>query len=507
MKLTRRRFLQGAATTVGGSALLQSLGGCTHFDRLFSVDRGRYDDEVVIIGAGAAGLMAAYQLKKNQIPYRLYEASPRLGGRVYTLEDFNDAGQFVELGAESFNADHRLIQELCRELRLPVQPLGEPAGVEKQLYYLDGRISTSAEFAREMQGLAQKIVRHRLEVTADLDPDEAWRELPGSAAAQKWDAVPLSVYLTELGGDPRGRAQRLFKRACETQFGVEAEKISALQFLMSLDPERREGSPSRVEGGMGRLMRTLYERVCGVLPDFFVRPEHQLAGIAADGSYFTCRFKTPQGLRTVEAKHVIWALPPTAFQSVAGWDHLEIAPERRRRVSATKLAPQARVVLGFKERFWNQKSEGPPASSGTWLGEFTQQSFWEATRNQAGKKGALSFSVSGDEAMLAGPMNVDKALDDLTLVYRRARVYYENRNTVYSWARQPHAGGSLSYFAPGMYLPGLGSFQAADYEGRMVFAGEHTDPRFHGTVEGALQSGRRAAEQITQVMGGMTNRG
>lgn len=506
MKLTRRRFLQGATVSVGGSALLQSLG-CTHFDRLFSVDRGKYDDEVVIVGAGAAGLMAAYQLKKNQIPYRLYEASPRLGGRVYTLDDFNDAGQFVELGAESFNSQHRLIQELCKELRLPMQSLAEPGGVEKQLYYLDGRISTGGEFAREMQGLAQKIVRHRLEVTADLDPDDAWRELPASQAATKWDVVPLSRFLTDLGGDPRSRAHRLFKRACETQFGVEAEKISALQFLMSLDPENREGPPSRVEGGMGRLMRTLYERVCGVLPDFFVRPEHQLVGIEDDGTFFTCRFKTPQGLRTVEAKRVIWALPPTAFPSITGWDRLEIAPERRARVANTRLAPQARVVLGFKERFWNLKTEGPPASSGTWLGDFTQQSFWEATRGQAGKKGALGFSLSGEEARLAGPMNVDKALDDLSLVYKRGRVFFDNRSTVVAWARQPLAGGSLSYFAPGQYLQGLGSFQSADYDGRMVFAGEHTDPRFHGTVEGALQSGRRAAELITQAMGGTNTRG
>lgn len=491
MNRSRRHFLKLGAWGTGGYLLSSSLG-CGHLDRFFSVDRGHYDNEVLIVGAGAAGLMAAYELKKRQIPYRIFEASARLGGRVYTLESVNEDRQFLELGAESFQGHHTVVGDLCRELRLPTKTLPDPGGS----YYIDGRVLSKAEAQRELQPFVQRIIRRRLELTGDAEGDEIFSALAENRAAEVLDSISLEEFLTRIDGGKRSRAQRLFQMACEAQFGTEASTISAMQFLLSLDLENARSSPQRVEGGMGRLTRTLYERVCGVIPDFFVKFQHQLISIEEDGRFFSCRFRTPQGQRRVLARHVILSLPAPACAGLAGWDRLALDPLRRQRIELTKLASQARVFLGFKERFWSLKGEGPPPGSGSWLGDFSQQSFWDATRGQEGKRGVLSFSLSGGTGLAAGPMNAEKAMEDLGLVYRRPRAFSDEFFRVMSWGRQPLIGGSLSYQSPGHYLRGITSFEGADYGGRLIFAGEHTETRFHGTIEGALRSGQRAASLV-----------
>lgn len=54
--------------------------GCAALDRYFEIEKYKFDKEVLIFGAGIAGLTTAYYLKKNKIPYRLFEASSRTGG-------------------------------------------------------------------------------------------------------------------------------------------------------------------------------------------------------------------------------------------------------------------------------------------------------------------------------------------------------------------------------------------------------------------------------------------
>ena len=102
---SRRHFLQ---TSAWGSAAL-ALSSCSSLDRYFMGDSRNLDSEVIILGGGAAGLAAAYALKKRKIPFRLFEASSRIGGRVQTLRLFPEGEPVAELGAEFFENHHKLI--------------------------------------------------------------------------------------------------------------------------------------------------------------------------------------------------------------------------------------------------------------------------------------------------------------------------------------------------------------------------------------------------------------
>ncbi len=91
---TRRRFLKtsgAAALTLAGSGLLTS---CV---------KTKGAPRIAIVGAGIAGLNAAYTLKKLGLHAEVYEAAKRMGGRIYSAYDVMAPGLFAELGGEWLN--------------------------------------------------------------------------------------------------------------------------------------------------------------------------------------------------------------------------------------------------------------------------------------------------------------------------------------------------------------------------------------------------------------------
>tara|TARA_R110002012_G_scaffold318227_1_gene536138 strand:+ start:77511 stop:78554 length:1044 start_codon:yes stop_codon:yes gene_type:complete len=71
---------------------------------------------VIIIGAGLTGLLTAYRLKKEGIPFKIIEARSRIGGRIHTVSQTNDTA--VEMGATWFSAQHQELMRLLAELEL-----------------------------------------------------------------------------------------------------------------------------------------------------------------------------------------------------------------------------------------------------------------------------------------------------------------------------------------------------------------------------------------------------
>ena len=111
----RRRLLQGA----GASAVL---AGC----RSMPVPmRASKDGEVVIVGAGIAGLTAAWRLRRQGVAVRVFEAQDRVGGRMLSLRNHFPDGQVIELGGELIDTDHVRIRALAAELGLPLDDLLE----------------------------------------------------------------------------------------------------------------------------------------------------------------------------------------------------------------------------------------------------------------------------------------------------------------------------------------------------------------------------------------------
>src|SRR5581483_2540888 len=99
-RLSRRDFLTKTGSLAGG---LLFAGGLLEQASALASDA----EPVAILGAGVSGLTAAYRLQQAGLPWTLYEASPRFGGRMFTKRDFNADGMFCELGGELVDSDHR----------------------------------------------------------------------------------------------------------------------------------------------------------------------------------------------------------------------------------------------------------------------------------------------------------------------------------------------------------------------------------------------------------------
>src|SRR5215475_14541784 len=77
---------------------------------------------VLIIGAGMAGLTAAYELQRRGAHVRVIEARARIGGRVHTVRTFED-GQHADAGGELIEGEHEAVKTLARTFRLTLQPV------------------------------------------------------------------------------------------------------------------------------------------------------------------------------------------------------------------------------------------------------------------------------------------------------------------------------------------------------------------------------------------------
>lgn len=108
---SRRQFLKTSLTGIAGLSTLGLLSSCASFDDYLFDDKNVLDDEVVIIGGGISGLYVAQLLRAKLIEFRLYEASPSLGGRIRSAEG-------KDYGANLLSNNDKLASQLIADLKL-----------------------------------------------------------------------------------------------------------------------------------------------------------------------------------------------------------------------------------------------------------------------------------------------------------------------------------------------------------------------------------------------------
>lgn len=493
---SRRQFLKNSSWASAGLLL----SGCMNFRAAFSGDKRNLNDEVVILGAGAAGLAAAYTLKKNKIPYRLFEASSRVGGRIYTLQNFTAGGLHAELGGEFFRDTHRRIFQLGKELNLGSHEV--PLEKHREALVLEeGKIWTQANFLRQMRPLFAELTRlsnelfFRREVLLTADNIGQYEK------ALYYDALSAEDFIHGLRLRMDVLPLNLFLLQVRHRFGVEPSQLSALQLMSEInrDPSLGLGEHNRrfrLVGGSGALTRTLYERVAGVIPDYLVKVNHALNAIAPLTDGFELEFRTPSGRQSFRTKQIICTLPFSTLRDVDGWRRLDFSPRKRELIQAQAYSSQTKAVLEFQTAFWKQKTKEHPAYDGRLLGDFPSQNFWDAGLGQEGEGALLATRRGGRSAATLEAGILRQALEDLEKIHPgAAELATENQNYM-NWGERAWQKGGASFFAPEQYHKFSGVAAKPEYGGRFLFAGEHTSVEFSGTMEGAFASGVAAAEML-----------
>lgn len=414
---------------------------------------------VIVIGAGAAGLSAAERLAVHGCDVTVLEASDRVGGRIRHLPGFADF--HVELGAEEV---HGL--ENC------LVPLVAAAGAElirhetaHDYIRYDGKL-ISLEAARAGEDL-----REAFEFVDNVSRFEgpAWtveqcivaRHLPGHA----WHYLD-----SRLGVEHGTTLDRLGMRGFagyERNWQLREENYTVRQPYVSLLDPLLDKVRDRIRFG------AIVSRIEWGGPQALVR----LAGG-----------------EEMRADAVIFTGSVAVLREAAPEFYPALPAEKREAVQSIGMDGGMKIILKFARRFWPENMYFLHSDT------FWPQ-FWTPGNGREGTAQILTAFVSGTRADFLRQLEVDLvefALGELDRIFG-GRVASGNFEDAYvaDWTTEPFVRGLYS-FPLAHTEPRHREALAASLGGRLFFAGEATDLEGHsGTVHGAIESGRRAAAEVT----------
>ncbi len=496
---SRREFLK--AGTVASSALL--LSNCTSVQGAFSAEKRNLDNEVVILGAGLAGLTAAYILKKNKVPFRIFEASPRIGGRVYTLQNFTTGGLSAELGADFFDDSHRRVFQLCKELSVETQELKPDQKMEERLYILKGQTYTQSDFKKKLKPLYAQLARHYGELFFNREIVLTVDNMNQYEKALYYDSLTADDFIRSLSTDVDLLAIEIYLLQIRDRFGVDPKMLSALQFLTSFGKDSLlnfQGTKSkyRVNGGNSALIKALYERVGGVIPDFIVKVDAAFTSIKTKTDGFELNFKINGKSRSYLAKQVICTLPFSCLRDVDGVKDMSFSAAKKELIQTQSYTNQAKTLADFSEKFWLKKTNQHLAFSGEISGDFASQNFYDAGVGQKAQGALLSSLRALKPNEMGTNALVKEAIDDLDRFHPGARALASANQSFMRWGDRPWSKGGRSVFAPMQFYKFSGVAVKPEYDGNFLFAGEHTSVEYAGSMEGAVSTGALAAEAFVK---------
>jgi monoamine oxidase len=426
---------------------------------------------VLVVGGGLAGLVAAREAIARGADVHLLEARDRLGGRVWTIHDpeFSDAP--LELGGEFIDGEHAAIRALCRELRLTLVPVlkegfGLALDVNGRVQLLSGQRTIWSDFK---QSLSRELNAFK---AADCD----W----GSTTAQ---AIGRHSVLRLLEARGASREVMAMAQALRGFFLADADQLSALVGVeLSAQPtDPGHVTLSRIKGGNDRLVHALAKQprlkvTLKAVVDAILQEDRRVSAHVADGSR--------TGL-LVTGDYLVLATPVTISRALAFTP--AIPSTLRRAWQAIGAGPATKAHVRFEKAWWRK-----PGRPRAWGSNLDTGAIWETS----GTGPAGLTMLAGGRASRAlrdlledgGPQRVIRRLSWLGEP-GPARDFRS-----ISWELDPFARGGYGVFGPDFRPEWRAELHRA--HGRIVFAGDHTSRRWQGYMNGAVESGQRAARDI-----------
>jgi monoamine oxidase len=510
--MKRREFLRTGVKTAVAAASVSvgglSLVGCTTFDRLFSLERENLEDEVIIIGAGAAGLMAGFELKKKRIPFRIFEASSRVGGRVWSVEQGRELGSIAEMGAEFFEERHQILFALSRELNFETQEVEFDNKLEPLMLFAQGRWWPSRELRSKIRNSTAQIFRVKLKLLP-LNVSKNLFEFLETPEAQGLDQVNvLDLWQRQrLHFDPVMRSY--FEAQCLRNLGAGLSETSGLAWLLNFEKDERSRRLYRIVGGYQRLTTILFDRLSGVIPGYRVRFESPLSEIErVDEESYRLHFETPGGPKVYKTKYVIMALPFSQISKIKGLQNIHLGDSKIRAIAALRTSQPTKTVLSFPEAFWRIKNDRAPGNQGRWIGGSYFQGTWDSSWPGKGRGFQLSllqiaqkFKDSSERQLNLGAPNneMDSIVREISQLTTKAPKLRTEDVQSLNWGQQKFFGGDHIVYQPGQLTQFNPSIWTPEGLGRLQWAGEYTNATDSGTVAGALMSGLKAAQNMKEI--------
>ncbi|MFZ4659909.1 MAG: flavin monoamine oxidase family protein [Caldilineaceae bacterium] len=455
---------------------------------------------VIVIGAGMAGLTAAYELLRAGHNPILLEAAERVGGRCHTLRAPFVDGQSGEAGAMRFPAAHKLLFAYLYKFNLPLRKF---AGYDPDGFF-------------HLQGQKQKMG------AVLTDPDS-----PQSRMIMRWNQTVdpiLAFYYSE-----QAKGNNVWP-----QLVAHYQDLSLHDFLVLHDWSEAEiamlGTIGLGRGGYGALMHIAFlelfrltltgsgdqgeYQIVGGNDQLPQRLLHEPANAAGDTlanriiygatvtaieqsrHKITVHYQTAVGPWSVQGDYAITTIPLPAFRSITVTPALSSGKQRV--LQEMNYVKSAKIFLQCKSRFWENAPAGEETTGLTITDLPIRNLFFPGPDEQQAKPVILASYTWNDDAAFWGALSPTERIQQAVAMI--AQIYpaiTEEVEVGASWVwdeSQPFGGCGFSLCTPGQ----LHFYEELTKpEGLLYFAGEHASYE-HGWVEGAIESGLRTALAIHQ---------
>ncbi|MFD2470367.1 flavin monoamine oxidase family protein [Amycolatopsis silviterrae] len=424
---------------------------------------------VAIVGAGMAGLIAARNLRRAGIDVVVLESAGRVGGRV--LSETSALGSRLDLGGQWIGHGHHRFERLAKELGETVFPMHTP----KRPVMVEGAASVSGSGAT-MANLALAV----------------WELRAKLGAPAKWEHTTVGQWIAK---SPGRRSRRVLEALVAASTCADLDRLTMHAFASTI---RHQGGLATMMATKGGAQDSLLVEGAGTLAERLaadlgtrVRTECQVTAVRSAAEGVTV--ETLEGVFRAR-KAIVTAPPPTAAR-IAFDPPLPAA--RARLGKNMYLGSVYKAIAVYDRPFWRERHReaelvvlGKPASA-------------TFDTSPPGGPGHLCVLVGGREA---------RDLDALAPAERRELVlgplaarlggevlspasFHEK-----AWHLDEHAGGGYAALpAPGSragYYP-----IPADPVRHVHWAGTETAAEHAGYIEGAIESGQRAAREVAAALG------
>jgi len=443
---------------------------------------------VAVVGAGLAGLAAGWWLVHHGFRVAVFEARDRTGGRVHTKQRRHF---LLEQGGELIGLNHANWLRFAREFRLGLSLITDEGAYTQLNLEMPFMLQGKDVDQDQQQAIFDEMQRIFIALNSDalsIDPNMPWI----APRAQEWDSRTVAEWIEGLP------CMNLTKAALRFQFdnnnGVSCDHQSYLGMLVpvsagcqGLDDPTQQPSRYWDESEMYRCASGNQSLADALEADIRraggkIVTGRRLNAIDVQSKGVTLGFEKGNAHK---ANWVIFAVPPSCWNSISFDPALDSS-------YFMQMGTAVKSLVAVKGRFWLAQGMAPSASSDA-VGMI-----WEGTDNQnipVGSPAELSLFAGGSAAksVLETYKREASTRGAIETLYPDLKTNVVSEQFV-NWPKIRFTGAGYSCPAPGQVT--TVAPKLIEGSGRLVFAGEHTSMAFFGYMEGALESGLRAAQYV-----------
>lgn len=482
MPLSRRDFLRQSLLATAAAALtprdLMALG---HQPGSMQ-GHGGAGQHVLVLGAGLAGLAAAYELLEAGHEVTVLEARTRPGGRIRTLRAPFAEGLQAEGSAARIPENHELVFKYADLLGVELEPFQPEESTN--LIYLGGEVLqedqpdlleeaglSAEEQELGQEGIAKKYLAPLMKKLGDL-------------SAPDWPGESLLSYDRMTGAEMLRNAglSEAAIRFFDVGTGI-VDEMSGLELLMQASSAF---TPlHRIVGGTDRLPKKLASEISE-----HIRYGRPVRRIEQNAGAVAALCDGPGSQERYTADRLICTIPFSVLRDLE--IDSPLSEGKQKAIEGLSYQAVTRVFVQIRERFWEQEG----------LSGFARtdhpMEIWDASYGQPGRRGILMAYLRDGLARKVAAMGeekrVDFAVDAIAEVFPKVKDFYDGAHTLV-WDEDRWTRGAFATYHPGDYDRYYRHMTSP--EGRVHFAGEHVSP-WPSWMQGALHSGVRAAREVNE---------